>query len=87
MIITSPNEPVAPIHERMPVIPRQQDELAWPDAAEMVPPAVPPLLQYHPAGAMKAYPVSPIFSSVAYDGPEPVLAFGDLTAGVGWLTP
>ena len=54
IITGEPNELVAPIHNRMPVI-VAADYARWLDVSQ---PAAGDLLRPYPAGAMKAYPVS-----------------------------
>ncbi|MEO7908171.1 MAG: SOS response-associated peptidase [Roseiflexaceae bacterium] len=69
VITTAPNDLVAPIHNRMPVIFRQEDEDAWlnqeSDSARLL-----SLLKAYPADAMQAYPVSRAVNSPANEGAE-----------------
>lgn len=70
VITGAPNEEMAPIHDRMPMLLR--DEAArqrWLDpAAEL--PAVLDLLQTPPDGVLLPYPVSPLVGNVRNNGPE-----------------
>jgi putative SOS response-associated peptidase YedK len=69
IITTEPNELVAPIHNRMPVIlPRTAYDL-WLDPAEQEPGAFQELLGPYPADEMLAYPVSRTVNSPANDNP------------------
>jgi putative SOS response-associated peptidase YedK len=70
IITTTPNELVAPIHDRMPVILAPDDEGRWTDASVRDPVKVLPYLHPLPAERMEAYPVSTLVSSSANDGPR-----------------
>lgn len=70
LITTEANDLVRPIHDRMPVILRPDDEALWLDPTTTGPTAVLPLLAPYPEELMAAYPVSPAVSSVANDGPH-----------------
>jgi putative SOS response-associated peptidase YedK len=69
VITTAPNDLVAPIHNRMPVILQQEDEDIWldkeTDSARLL-----ALLVAYPADAMEAYPVSRAVNSPANEGAE-----------------
>jgi putative SOS response-associated peptidase YedK len=72
IITTRPNELVAPIHNRMPVIlPREAYDL-WLDPGEKRPAELDPLLGPYPAAEMTAYPVSRIVNNPQNDVPEVV---------------
>jgi putative SOS response-associated peptidase YedK len=58
IITTGANELVAPIHDRMPVILRQEDEIRWLAREPLTTEAIREMLAPYPAGAMEAYPVS-----------------------------
>jgi putative SOS response-associated peptidase YedK len=62
-----PNELVAQIHNRMPVILRTEDEAAWLDPSEANPKR---LLRTFPAEDMHAYAVRPLVNSFQNEGPE-----------------
>jgi putative SOS response-associated peptidase YedK len=68
IITTEPNELIQPIHNRMPVILRPEDEEQWLDASRT--PFAKALLKPIPAELMAAHDVSPIVNSAKYDGPE-----------------
>ena len=73
IITTTPNELLAPIHDRMPVIlPRSAYKL-WLDPEDRLPSALQALLAPYPAAEMTAFPVSPRVNSPANDGPECIL--------------
>lgn len=69
VITTKPNDLVASIHNRMPVILRQEDEDAWldkeTDQARLL-----SLLAAYPADEMEAYPVSRALNNPANEGAE-----------------
>ena len=69
VITTAPNDLVAPIHNRMPVILHQKDEDAWLDKASE-PAQLLALLKAYPADAMEAYPVSRAVNNPANEGAE-----------------
>lgn len=70
-IITGPpNELVAPIHNRMPVIIAQDAHALWLDPSEKDTDRLSALLRPYPAEAMIAYPVSRKVNTVTYDSPE-----------------
>jgi putative SOS response-associated peptidase YedK len=58
IITTTPNDLVAPIHDRMPVILRRDAEGPWLDPTIGEVPLLRSLLRPYPAEAMEAYPVS-----------------------------
>ena len=70
IITTSPNELVAKIHTRMPVILDREGEALWLDRSMTDGEALVKLLRPYPAEEMKAYAVSPIVGNVKNDGPE-----------------
>jgi putative SOS response-associated peptidase YedK len=69
IITTTPNALMEPIHNRMPVILRREDEALWLDKAAEVPDLL-ALLRPYPAELMDAYPVSRAVNSPANDGEE-----------------
>ncbi len=69
VITTRPNELVAPIHNRMPVILHPEAHLRWLDPAERKPDELAPLLLPFPAADMTAYPVSTLVNSPSNDVP------------------
>ena len=58
IITTAPNAVTAPIHDRMPVILRPEDEALWLDPSVKEASALLPLLVPYPADVMEAYAVS-----------------------------
>lgn len=67
IITTEPNDLMRPIHDRMPVILKEEDWAMWLDPTVTEPEALQPLLKpYDPAG-MKAYTVSTYVNSPAHD--------------------
>jgi putative SOS response-associated peptidase YedK len=69
IITTSPNELVAPVHDRMPVILPVELEQEWLDPEISKEHAL-SLLQAYPAEAMIAVPASPLVNSVRNDDPS-----------------
>jgi putative SOS response-associated peptidase YedK len=70
IITTEPNELMAQIHNRMPVILPHTAYEQWLDPAERTPDQLDDLLQPFPAGLMTAYPVSKLVNSPANDSRE-----------------
>jgi putative SOS response-associated peptidase YedK len=77
IITTEPNELIQPIHNRMPVILRQEDEEQWLDVSRTAFVKVRLLLKPIPASLMDAHDVSPIVNSAKYDGPECIQPVSD----------
>jgi putative SOS response-associated peptidase YedK len=69
IITTTPNELMADIHDRMPVILRKEDEDHWLDEATALA-SVLSLLKPYPAGEMAANPVSSLVNSPRNDSAE-----------------
>jgi putative SOS response-associated peptidase YedK len=69
LLTTGPNEVMAPVHNRMPVILEPKDYDRWLDAGD---PATPPvdLLRPYPAERMTAWPVSARVGNVRNNDPE-----------------
>lgn len=70
IITTRPNEVVAPIHPRMPVILREEDESLWLDREFQDVDKLQSLLVPYDAERMRAYPVTKAVGSVKNDEPE-----------------
>ena len=70
IITTGPNELMADIHERMPVILRPEHFAAWLDPTNQDVAALTLLLQPLAAERMSAYPVSPSINSGRAEGPK-----------------
>ena len=73
IITTTPNELMASIHDRMPVIIHPRDYKKWLDSAPQTPENLQPLIKPYPAEAMSAYAVSTMVNKPAYDAPELVV--------------
>jgi putative SOS response-associated peptidase YedK len=73
IITTRPNELVAPIHKRMPVILPPEAYDRWLSAEEEPSERLQPLLGPYPAEEMVAYPVSRVVNNPANDIPECVI--------------
>lgn len=77
IITTSPNELMAQIHNRMPLILPHDAYEQWLDPAERTPDQLNSLLKPYPAELMTAYPVSKLVNSPKNDSPaliEPVVS-------------
>jgi putative SOS response-associated peptidase YedK len=73
IVTTEPNELMASIHNRMPVILEAEDYATWLDPAPQPPSALQHLLRPFPADKMSAYPVGTLVNSPANDRPELVV--------------
>ena len=67
IITTRPNSLLEPIHDRMPVMLRREDESAWLDGSISEPKKLLALLEPYPANQMEAYPVSKAVNTPAVD--------------------
>ncbi len=76
IITTTPNEVVAPIYNRMPVILEPDDEARWTGARVTDPATVLHCLRPLPASLMEGYPVSTLVSSPGNEGPHLVQPVG-----------
>jgi putative SOS response-associated peptidase YedK len=70
LLTTEPNNLVAPIHNRMPVILAPADYERWLDLSIQAPESLRPLLAPYPSEAMEAYPVTTHVNSPAHDDPK-----------------
>ena len=77
IITTEPNDLIQPIHNRMPVILRPEDEKQWLDASRTSFAKARSMLKPLPAELMDAHDVSPIVNSAKYDGPECIRPVSD----------
>ena len=66
-----------PIHNRMPVILRPEDEEQWLDTSQMSLSPRPVTLETASDELMDAHDVSPIVNSAKYDGPECIQPVSD----------
>jgi putative SOS response-associated peptidase YedK len=73
IITTEPNELMASIHNRMPVILQPNTYSQWLDSAPQSPNRLQNLLVPYPVGEMEAYPVSTLVNSPGNDRAECVL--------------
>lgn len=70
IITTEPNDLMAPIHNRMPVILPRNSYTQWLDPAPQPPERFQDLLKSYPAEEMEAYPVSTLVNSPGHDRPD-----------------
>jgi putative SOS response-associated peptidase YedK len=77
IVTTEPNELVRPVHNRMPVILRPEDEEPWLDASRTSFTKAKLLLKLYPDDLMDAHEVSPIVNSAKYDGLERIQPVSD----------
>jgi putative SOS response-associated peptidase YedK len=77
IITTEPNELVRPVHNRMPVILRPEDEEQWLDASRTPFVKAKSVLKPYLDELMEAHDVSPVVNSAKYDGPECIQPMSD----------
>jgi putative SOS response-associated peptidase YedK len=77
IITTEPNELVRPVHDRMPVILRPEDEEQWLDTSRTSFVKAKSVLQPYPDELMDAHDVSPIVNSAKYDGRQCIQPVSD----------
>jgi putative SOS response-associated peptidase YedK len=70
ILTTEPNELMATIHNRMPVILRPEDEALWLDRSVREPEVLRHLYAPYPADELEAYPVDKAVGSVKVDNPD-----------------
>jgi putative SOS response-associated peptidase YedK len=70
-------ELVRPVHNRMPVILRPEEEGQWLDVSRTSFSKAKSVLQLYPDELMDAHDVSPIVNSAKYDGPECIQPVSD----------
>jgi putative SOS response-associated peptidase YedK len=70
ILVTSANEVVRGIHERMPVIVRAHDYAGWLDPTLESPTLIAPMLEPYPAAEMRAHRVSKRVNDADNDDPE-----------------
>ena len=70
IVTTEPNQFMAPIHNRMPVLLSQEAEALWMDPLTENPDVLTPLLIPAPAELMAVHPVSNLVNSPKNSGPE-----------------
>jgi len=70
IVTTEPNEMMATIHTRMPVILHREDHARWLETSEADAPSLLPLLVPYPAEAMQLTPVSTLVNNVRNESPE-----------------
>ena len=73
IITTLPNELMATIHNRMPVMLQSKDFPDWMDPAPRPPDSLKHLLQPLPAALMQAHPVSTLVNSPSNDTPQVIV--------------
>jgi putative SOS response-associated peptidase YedK len=73
IITTAPNRTLSPIHDRMPAILREADEVRWLQPGPQEPATLAGILAPYPDGTLEAYRVSPQVNSPASDGPDLVV--------------
>ena len=90
ILTTEPNDVLAPVHNRMPVILEPDDFDLWLDPRKGIPADVQPLLKPYDPKQMICYPVSKRVNNTRHDGPEliekydPNVGFEDLFLGKGF---
>ena len=79
ILTTRPNELVAPVHNRMPVILRPEDEALWLDPTVRDPVAALACCRPYPAELMACYDVGPAVGNALVDVPELVAPLAPAT--------
>jgi len=74
ILTTTPNDLTRPVHDRMPVILRPEDEAAWLDPAADDPGRLLPLVGPYAADLMAADPVNPALNKASFEGPDCLVA-------------
>jgi putative SOS response-associated peptidase YedK len=82
IVTTTPNDLLAPIHARMPVVLAPEDEAMWLDPTLTDPHAVLPCLRPYPSELMTAFPVSRRVNAADQDAPELILPASELAAAL-----
>ena len=70
IVTREPNELVARIHNRMPVILREEHLARWLDPAPMAEPEFLAMAQPYPAAAMREHEISTFANNVKHEGPD-----------------
>lgn len=70
ILTTEPNALIAPLHNRMPVILRPEDEALWLDRTVEDPAELRHLFAPYPGDEMEAYPVGQAVGNVRHDEPD-----------------
>ena len=78
IVTTTPNEVVAPIHDRMPVILSKGAESLWLDGDVQDGALLSSVLKPYPPRLVEAYEVSSLVNSAANDGPEVIVPLAPL---------
>jgi putative SOS response-associated peptidase YedK len=86
IITTEPNELIRPIHNRMPVILRPEDEEAWLDGSRTSFAKAGSFLKPYPDELMAAHDVSAVVNSPKYEGPECIQPASDDAKPSGQLS-
>lgn len=73
ILTTQSNELLQSVHDRMPVILKQQDYDLWLDPQVQTPEPLQQLLHPYPTESMTAYPVSTVVNSPKYNTPECIM--------------
>lgn len=73
IITTEPNDLIAKLHNRMPVILKPESYDLWLDPGELGRERLDPLLKPYPSGEMKHHPISTLVNNPANDTPEVIL--------------
>jgi putative SOS response-associated peptidase YedK len=76
IITTEPNADIKPLHNRMAVILRPEDEAEWLDPSVTDPFQVARLLRPYPDGELEVYPVSRLVNNSRHDSPEMIAPIG-----------
>jgi putative SOS response-associated peptidase YedK len=78
IITTTPNTTLAPLHDRMAVILKPEDEAEWLDPGVTDPFQVTRLLRPYEISDIEAYPIGPQVNRPAYDAPDLLSPLGPI---------
>lgn len=87
IVTTEANDLLRPVHDRMPVILRREDEERWLDSNQADPSRFLPLLRPYPAAEMEGYDVSTVVNSPRNDVPACVAPTPTQTSSTGIASP
>jgi len=76
LLTTRPNDLVAPVHDRMPVILGPEEAAAWLDGGRRTEAELRPLLRTFPASVLTAYQVGFAVNNAKFDDPSCIAALG-----------
>lgn len=79
LLTTDANALMAPVHDRMPVIIREEDQAGWLDNRSYHPGFLAPLLQPQDVAHLSRYPVTSKMNNARFDEPDAIVPLKDIT--------